>query len=124
MKSFIYVVLSLLISFSAQADMIESLRLLPVQDGGRLKPLDTFAREALQLVYGKQKFKMEGGQGNARPATEIVMTWVLQPSAWQGTPIFEINYGELKKSLKLPDDRKYFSFTEIMSNERLPTLMQ
>jgi cytochrome c-type biogenesis protein CcsB len=108
----------------AQADILQPLRALPVQDGGRLKPLDTFARESLQLIYGKQSFKMEGAKGGSRPATEILMTWILQPQAWQNTPIFEINYGELKKSLKFPEEKKYFSYADIMGSERLPTLMQ
>jgi cytochrome c-type biogenesis protein CcsB len=111
-------------SLFAHADALQPLRALPVQDGGRLKPLDTFARESLQLIYGRQTFKMEDGKGGPRPATEIILTWMLQPAAWQNTQLFEINYGELKKSLKLPEERKYFSFNEIMGSERLATLMQ
>ena len=29
----------------------------PIQDSGRIKPYDTFAREAMQLLYGKQTYK-------------------------------------------------------------------
>jgi cytochrome c-type biogenesis protein CcsB len=122
-KSWLFAVVFLFLGM-AQADILQPLRALPVQDGGRLKPLDTFARESLQLIYGKQSFKMEGGKGGSRPATEIVMTWILQPQAWQNTPIFEINYGELKKSLKFPEEKKYFSYADVMGSERLPTLMQ
>ncbi len=111
--------------FSAgAADLTQSLQGMPVQDGGRLKPFDSFARESLQLIYGKQEFKAEGSTGAARPASEIVMTWILQPTAWQETPLFEVKYVLLKKALKLPEDKKYLSFNEISSNERLPTVMQ
>jgi cytochrome c-type biogenesis protein CcsB len=117
--------LSLFLSFSALgADLSQSLQSLPVQDGGRLKPFDSFARESLQLIYGKQEFKVEGGPGAPRPATEIIMTWILQPTAWQDTPLFEVKYGLLKKALKLPEEKKYLSFNELSSNERLPTVMQ
>jgi cytochrome c-type biogenesis protein CcsB len=121
MKSFLLSIV-LLFSTLAHAGLTDSLEALPVQDGGRYKPFDTFARESLQLIYGKDTFKMEGAQ--ARPATEIVMTWLLQPSMWQDTPLFEVRYGQLKKGLKLPEDKKYYSFNELMGNERLPTLMQ
>ncbi len=108
-------------SFFAQANLTEGLRGLPVQDGGRFKPFETFARESLQLIYGKDTFHMEKSE---RPAVEIVMTWLLQPSAWQDTPMFEVRYGDLKKGMKLASDRRYFSYNELMGNERLPTLMQ
>jgi ABC-type transport system involved in cytochrome c biogenesis permease subunit len=104
------------------ASPLQSLKELPVQDGGRYKPLDTFARESLQQVYGRQNFKME--KGGSRPAIEIIITWLLQPTAWQNTPLIEINYSELKKSLKFPEEKKHFSFAEVMGNERIPTLMQ
>jgi cytochrome c-type biogenesis protein CcsB len=123
MKSFLLVSFVFLFSLFAQADITESLQGLPVQDAGRFKPFDTFARESLQLIYGKQTFKLDNGE-KARPATEIVMTWVLQPTAWQNTPLFEIRYAQLKKGLKFPEERKLYSFNEIMGNERLPTLMQ
>lgn len=102
---------------------IESLEALPVQEAGRIKPFDTFAKESLHLIYGKQKYKSENG-GEVRPAVEIVMTWILQPTAWMDTPLFEIRFGELKKAFKFADDRKYYTFNEITGNERFATLMQ
>ncbi len=35
----------------------EAIRYLPVQDGGRVKPFDTFAKEVLEVVYGQSKYK-------------------------------------------------------------------
>lgn len=121
MKTIVALILVFFSSYG-QAQNLESLKALPIQDAGRIKPLDTFSREALQLIYGKTSYKME--KGDARPAMEIVMTWLLQPGAWENSPLFEIRYGELKKGLKLPEDKKYFSYKEILSSDRLPTLMQ
>ena len=73
----------------------DRLKELPVQDSGRIKPFDTFARESLQLVYGKQTFKSETGA--SRPALEVVMTWIMQPQAWSDTPLFEIRHNQVKK---------------------------
>ena len=32
---------------------------IPVQDGGRIKPLDSFARNQLLSIYGKRSLKLE-----------------------------------------------------------------
>lgn len=123
MKSILISILFLFSAIGHAADLTKSLQALPVQDGGRFKPFDTFARESLELVYGKDTFKLEG-QKKARPAVEIVMTWMLQPSAWQDTPMFEIRFGELKKGLKLNNDQRYFTYNQIIANDRLSTLFQ
>ena len=36
----------------------EAIRYLPVQDGGRIKPYDTFAKEVLEVVYGKKEMRI------------------------------------------------------------------
>ena len=54
------------------------LKKIPTQHGGRLKPLDTFAREALQTVTGKTKFhNME--------AIEVIFSWMFYPTTWNET---------------------------------------
>ena len=35
-------------------------RHFPIQDGGRIKPLDTFARNQLLALYGKRSVKHDG----------------------------------------------------------------
>jgi cytochrome c-type biogenesis protein CcsB len=122
---FSILVLSLSLSFfskTALADSTEPLRYLPVQDGGRVKPLETLTRETLQLVYGKQTYR--GPDGKAREALEIVMTWMLVPNYWDGEKIVEINHRGLKDSLNFDHDRKYFSPTELFANGRLVLVMQ
>lgn len=94
-----------------------SLNSIPVQDGGRIKPFDTFARERLKLIYGKDN--IEG-----KPAAEIVFTWVLQPDLWMTKDLFEIRSGLLKKAMKLSEEKRYFSYIEITKNDRFSILMQ
>lgn len=108
----------ILLPFSVWAGKAtDSLSFLPIQDSGRLKPFDTFAKEQLRMVYGKITFEN-------KPANEIIMTWVLQPQAWEEKPIFEIKYHLLKKALRLPETQKYFSPKEILSSDRLSTVIQ
>ncbi|MFN7454613.1 MAG: cytochrome c biogenesis protein [Pseudobdellovibrionaceae bacterium] len=114
-------IISLLIPFFmipvAQADPLSALKSLPVQDGGRVKPLDTFAREHLELVYGKYRYE-------GRPAVEIVMTWILQPQAWVEKEIVQIKNSQVKQGLRLEAGRKLFTLNEITNNDRLGLLMQ
>jgi ABC-type transport system involved in cytochrome c biogenesis permease subunit len=108
---------SLAISTGAHADPLDGFRALPLQDNGRIKPFDTFARESLALMTGKSDFE-------GRPAAEVVMTWLLQPSAWEEKKIVEIRYGLLKKTLKLNENETKFSLKEILNNERLSMVFQ
>jgi cytochrome c-type biogenesis protein CcsB len=90
---------------------------LPVQDGGRIKPFDTFAREALQLTWGKETFKGED-------ATHVVLSWALIPDEWAKSQFLQIRHNGLRKALKLPDDRIYFAPIELAGNDRVVLLMQ
>ncbi len=121
-RSFIVLFL-LAFPFQASAAWTDSLKTLPVQDAGRLKPFDTFARESLSLIYGKQVFKTEKDNVQ-RPAIEILMTWLLQPNAWLDIPLFEIRYSQLKATMKLAEEKKYFTFNEIANNDRFPVVMR
>lgn len=108
--------------FSALAGDFHELKTIPVLENGRIKPLDTFARESLQLVYGKTSYKKDGGE--KLQAIEVMLIWIMQPSAWENTPMFEISYAELKKQLGFDVTRKHFSLKEITSADSLSRLMQ
>ncbi|MBX3019811.1 MAG: cytochrome c biogenesis protein CcsA [Bdellovibrionaceae bacterium] len=103
--------------FASLAQASSPLDRLPVQEGGRIKPYDTFAREHLALIYGKQSFE-------EKPATEIVMTWILQPKAWEEKQFFEIRHHLVKRGLKLEETRMHFSPQEILSSDRLSVVMR
>ena len=110
----------LLLIFSADsfaASQLEALKTLPVQDSGRIKPYDTFARESLQLIYGKQSFQ-------GRPAIEVVTTWFLVPEAWEAKKLFQVSHRGLKEALKLNLDEGYFEITKFLSNDRISFVFQ
>jgi len=105
------------LSLTAQAHVGEPLEMLPMQDGGRIKPFDTFARETLQLVHGKQTF-------DGKPASEIVFTWLLVPDHWMTAPLIELRHAGLKEALKITSQERYFSAQSLFTNERIPLLVQ
>ncbi|MCM2352505.1 MAG: cytochrome c biogenesis protein CcsA [Pseudobdellovibrio sp.] len=106
----------------AEPKLGEAIRYMPVQDGGRIKPYDTFAKEVLEVVYGKQNYKTESGE--SAPAYLIVLTWMLSPDSWVNRPLFEVNHLDVKNKLGLPKDRKYFSNSELFTTDKFQNLMQ
>jgi len=93
------------------------LKKIPIQHGGRLKPLDTFAREALQTVTGKTKFhNME--------AIEVVFSWMFYPTTWNEAPVIEITLDAVKNKLGLNIKQKYFALSEIYRSSELQKLLQ
>ncbi len=94
-----------------------ALRYLPVQDAGRIKPYDTFARESLELIYGRSVFK-------GKEAVEVVTTWMVIPEQWDKVEFFEVRHSGVREALQLDPNRIYFSSAELLSNERLPVVFR
>ncbi len=107
--------LALVLCGQAFAKEGNGLRSLPVQDGGRIKPYDTFAREMLQLVHGKTTYQ-------DRNASEIIFTWMLAPQDWQDRDLFEVRNKDVLKQLKLSDEKRWFTAKEIFDNETFQLL--
>lgn len=101
----------------------EQIRNLPVQDAGRIKPFDTFAKETLELVYGKQIYKFKEGTPSVA-AHWVVLTWMLSPESWVSRPLFEVKHHEILGKLKLPTDKKHFTGDELFKSENFMNLMQ
>lgn len=110
-------VVSAAVSLSVEARPGEALKYLPVQDAGRLKPLDTFSREMLSMIYGKSTYE-------GRAATEIVLTWMLSPGAWADKKIFEIRNHQVLDALGFDHGQKYFSGEQIFPTEKFTQLRQ
>ncbi|PYJ94779.1 MAG: hypothetical protein DME62_03385 [Verrucomicrobia bacterium] len=86
---------------------------IPVLVGGRVKPLDTVARNSLLIIHGKQELRLEGGR---RLSAMQWLTDVLfnAPVADQ-YPVFVVQNSEVLGLFGWEQsDRKYFSFAEFM----------
>lgn len=101
----------------------EQIRYLPVQDAGRIKPFDTFAKETLELIYGKKTYKLKDGAPGVA-AHWIVLTWMLSPESWVNRPLFEVKHHEILEKLKLPIEKKHFTGEELFKSENFSNLMQ
>lgn len=118
---------------SRDPEGLDRLKRLPIQDAGRIKPLNTFALETLQLVYGRTTYKPipkdtkdDGGKSDLRPrpALEIIMTWFLAPQFWDDQPIVELKFPALKEALNLDKTRDRFTPQELFTNDRIGLVLQ
>ena len=101
-----------------EADLTPSqaLSTLPVQSGGRMKPLDTLARESVRLVTGKTRFEKQD------PVLTL-MQWWADPEKTRAKEIIEFRDLEVKKELGLAEKR-WFSYDELSQNQRLDEYRQ
>jgi len=84
---------------------------IPVLVGGRVKPLDTVARNSLLIIHGKQELRLEGGR------RLTAMQWLTDVSF--NAPVadqYPVSVVQNAEVLGLfgweQSDRKYFSFAE------------
>ena len=85
---------------------------LPVQEGGRVKPFDTFARETLFEIYGSDSLKNQ-------QAVEVCISWLLFPQDWNATPLFLIESQKLKQRVGLKVKKRHFSLKELEASHLL-----
>ena len=88
--------------------------LTPVQSGGRVKPLDTLAREVVLYETGSRSFQ-------GREPLEVLISWTSFPDEWQSVPFIQVNREDVRRQLGLDEKRKFFSPLELTGN---PVLVQ
>jgi len=83
---------------------------IPVQDGGRIKPLDTFARNQLLSIYGKRSLKSE-----EIPAIDWLVDLLADPHIGFKQKVFKLRNPEVVQSLGLEWDNVHtYSYHEIL----------
>ena len=108
---------------------------LPVQEKGRVKPLDTVARNALLVMRGKQTVpdgpdvgyfeKLFYGKKSPRylPAIEWFAELTLRPQQADGYKVFRIDHPEVLGLFGFePGKEKYFSFNDLFHAGEIQSL--
>lgn len=98
----------------AQAEPLPELdtdviRTLPTQTGGRLKPLDTTARETVKAITGKSSF-------NKQDPVWTLLVWWAKGEATLDAEVVEVRNLELKKTLGLDAEKRWFSVNQLESS--------
>ena len=86
---------------------------IPVLVGGRVKPLDTVARNSLLIIHGKQELRLEDGPAGAGSAMQWLTDVLFNAPVADQYPIFVVQNAEVLGLFGWEQsDRKYFSFAE------------
>jgi cytochrome c-type biogenesis protein CcsB len=93
--------------------------LLAIQDGGRRKPVDTFARETLIKLTGRSTYT---AGAKTWQATDFILSMLLDTHDWKKEPMILVSLGELKQRLGLPEQERRFSFTQLTALPELNAL--
>lgn len=85
---------------------------VPVQESGRIKPIDTLARNTMMAISSRQTFKDK--DGNSQPAVKWLLDVLTQSPAAEEHPIFRIDNDQLISLLGLkPKDGFRYSVKEL-----------
>ena len=84
---------------------------IPVLVGGRVKPLDTVARNSLLIVRGKQELRLENG--SRLSAMQWLTDVLFNATVADRYPVFDVENADVLGLFGWQQsDRKYFSFAE------------
>ena len=90
---------------------------LAVQDNGRRKPTDTFARESLLRITGNSTYRAMDGR--TWTPNEFVLSMLLETHDWKSEPMILIRHHPLAEKLGLNPEQTRFSFEQL---SKLPEL--
>jgi len=82
---------------------------IPIQNDGRVKPLNSFAKESLIYITGKTSFQKLA-------AERVLLEWMALPENWENTP-FILVPTSVRESLGLTNKEKYVSPSFLANHE-------
>jgi cytochrome c-type biogenesis protein CcsB len=94
---------------------LDPLRTIAIQDGGRTKPLDTFARETARRIVGAKPFGFESVRG--LDPVEWVLAMLAAPEAWRETPLVKVTHAGLRQAAGLTAGKDVYSFQELVTHK-------
>ncbi len=95
--------------------------LLAIQEGGRRKPMDTFAKETLIRITGRSTYTDKTGR-TWRP-NDFVLSALTENHDWKNEPMVLISSGQLVEQLGLDKTQRRFSFTQLTGLAELQRLV-
>jgi cytochrome c-type biogenesis protein CcsB len=91
--------------------------LLSIQDGGRRKPIDTFARETLIRITGRSNYT--DSRGKKWHGNDFVLSALLETRDWKNEPMVLVSFGKLKEQVGLDRTQRRFSFAQLSGSAEL-----
>ncbi len=81
-------------AWAAEKSWQETLSSIPVQQGGRVKPFESFAREAILYVTSRTAW-------HKQPATQTVWEWIVTPEKWISEPLIYVAAPQVRSEFGL-----------------------
>jgi cytochrome c-type biogenesis protein CcsB len=94
--------------------------LLAIQDGGRRRPIDTFAKETLIRITGRSTYTDKTGR-KWKP-NDFVLSALIETHDWKNEPMVLISSGRLVEQLGLEKTQRRFSFAQLTGSAELQRL--
>jgi len=91
--------------------------LVAIQDGGRRKPVDTFAKETLIRITGRSAYTDKSGR--RWRANDFVLSALLETHDWKNEPMVLISFAKLKEQIELDKTQRRFSFAQLAGSAEL-----
>jgi cytochrome c-type biogenesis protein CcsB len=91
--------------------------LVAIQEGGRRKPMDTFAKETLIRITGRSTYTDKSGR-RWQPS-DFVLSALLETRDWKNEPMVLISLGKLKEQLGFDKTQRRFSFAQLAGSAEL-----
>ena len=100
-----------------EKETVELVESLPVQDGGRIKPLSTYAGFSMLGIHGARSMKVEGKDGETfklKP-TEWMMDTLFRPELAVDLPTFRVDNSKVLEAIDVEQKgrRDRYSYNEI-----------
>lgn len=90
---------------------------IPIQSGGRLKPLDSYARETILLFTGSRSYP-------GWNPVDFLLSLISEPLVWSERKIIRTTHPEVKRQLLLDEKRSFYSPQELFHNNVLMQYLQ
>lgn len=94
-----------------------ALSTLPIQDGGRIRPLDTAARQLAFRVAGPRPFESDAVMG-LEPAVWFV-SMMADPDRWRYAPMIRVSDAAVRARLRLDSRTDRYSYNELVERVRV-----
>jgi cytochrome c-type biogenesis protein CcsB len=104
-------------SSSAVAIDYSTAESIPVQSGGRVKPLDTYARETARAITGKEKFE-------DLSAMDLLFTLCFKGESLADKELLKIGFQPFKERAGLDARRQRFSYRELLNNPQFISMVE
>jgi cytochrome c-type biogenesis protein CcsB len=96
---------------------VSALRPLPVLDNGRVKPIDTVARDTVRFVTGRENFE-------GQDALVVAMDWAMKSASWQKRKLLYVPLIELRKKLGMAETETLIEPDRVRNNSEFRSWAQ